>query len=76
VGSGFTLLSKQTGAGGSSGCVNDEWAINQTAVAWTWASETVTTVALAIEIKAAVAVNTGGWSQPTGNIYRGLQGLE
>lgn len=49
-GSGFTELSNQLAAE-----LEAEWQLNQTAVSWTWASQTVVSVALAIEIKAFVA---------------------
>jgi len=47
-GTGFVGLSNQF-----TGELSAEWAINKTAVAWTWASQAVTSVALAIEIKSA-----------------------
>ena len=52
VGTGFTSLSNQTAG---SLVMAAEWAINKTAVAWTWASQTVISVGVAIEIKAFVA---------------------
>jgi hypothetical protein len=59
-GTGFTQLSYQDPAGGVSS--SGEWAINQTAVAWTWASTSVSSrIGIAIEIKAAAgaaAANT------------------
>lgn len=47
VGSGFSQLSNQLAAE-----VAAEWSLNQTAVAWSWASQSVTSVTLAIEIRA------------------------
>lgn len=51
-GSGFTDLS---GGATSGGVLDSEWAISNPAVAWTWGSQSVTSVALAIEIKAAAS---------------------
>lgn len=53
AGSGFTQLSVQTSTSG--GWENAEWALNQTAVSWTWASASLNTTKVAIEIKAIVA---------------------
>jgi hypothetical protein len=54
VGSGFTQLSYQDPTGGASS--SGEWAINKTAVAWTWPSTSVSSrIGAAIEIKAATA---------------------
>ena len=56
AGAGFTELSQQTATGATA---EAEWALNQTAVAWTWASQTVNVVALAIEVKAAAPITFG-----------------
>jgi len=47
-GSNFTLLNAR--AGSFFGTQNSEWALNQTAVNWTWASASNWSIALAIEI--------------------------
>lgn len=53
AGAGFTELTNQL----SGTTVQEvEWALNKTAVNWTWASETVVSVGLTIEIKAFVAL--------------------
>jgi hypothetical protein len=50
-GSNFTELSNDTF--GTTTC-EAEWAVNQTAVNWTWGSESAVSIAIAIEIKAAL----------------------
>jgi Putative Ig domain len=50
AGTGFTELSNTH----VSAEVEAEWAINKTAVAWTWASESTITTQIAIEIKAGM----------------------
>ena len=60
AGTGFTELSNNNGDGE----FESEWAINKTAVAWTWASESSNyTDCVAIEIKASVAVATRNYIQ-------------
>jgi len=52
VGSGFTSLSSVTTA---TIAATAEWELNNTAVSWTWATQTTVSVAATIEIKAATA---------------------
>lgn len=50
VGSGFTHLS---GGASTGGVTDSEWKLNDNTVDWSWASQSVTSVAMAIEIKAS-----------------------
>jgi hypothetical protein len=50
-GSGFTELSNKGDTNGTQ--TEAEWKVNTTNVNWTWASETVVSAGIAIEIKAA-----------------------
>lgn len=50
-GASFTELMQQNNVGGPT--IETEWAINQTVVGWTWASQTTFEVMTGIEIKAA-----------------------
>lgn len=49
LGSGFTELSYTGDTNGVT--VEDEWAVNMTGVNWTWASQTVASTGIALEIK-------------------------